>query len=438
MTQMKLVDVHGNAIGAFNWFAVHPTSMNNTNKFVTSDNVGYASILLETAMEPQSLPGQTKFVAAFSSANLGDVSPNIMGPKCEFSGDPCDLHTSSCPAHEGQCFSSGPGKDQFDSTKIIANRIFERALSMIRSTNGREVTGEIRSIHQFIDMPKAKAVYFNPKTKDREDVHGCSPAMGYSFAAGTTDGPGAFDFRQGTVTDNPLWNAVRDFLAPPTEDDVKCQSPKPILLATGRVKLPYAWQPTIVPTELLQIGDVVIVALPGEFTTMSGRRVRSAVRNAVLQAGGTDVQVILAGLSNIYTSYVTTPEEYEMQRYEAASTIFGPHTLTLYMEQYERLAYAMTRNETLDPGPSPIFLDDKVVSLMPPVFYDGTPFGKRFGDVTRQPAREYKRGSRMSVQFISGNPRNNLQHEKTYLTVELMRPNGAWIIVATDSSWETS
>ena len=27
-------------------------------------------------------------------------------------------------------------------------------------------------------------------------VHTCPPAMGYSFAAGTTDGPGAFDFIQ--------------------------------------------------------------------------------------------------------------------------------------------------------------------------------------------------------------------------------------------------
>ena len=66
-------------------------------------------------------------------------------------------------------------------------------------------------------------------------VRGCMPAMGYSFAAGTTDGPGAFDFRQGTTTDNPLWNIARDFLAEPTPEDIQCQSPKPILLATGRV-----------------------------------------------------------------------------------------------------------------------------------------------------------------------------------------------------------
>lgn len=66
-------------------------------------------------------------------------------------------------------------------------------------------------------------------------VKGCIPAMGYSFAAGTTDGPGAFDFTQGTTTDNPLWNAVRDFLAAPTQDDIQCHHPKPILLTTGRV-----------------------------------------------------------------------------------------------------------------------------------------------------------------------------------------------------------
>ena len=29
------------------------------------------------------------------------------------------------------------------------------------------------------------------------NVSTCKPAMGFSFAAGTTDGPGAFDFKQG-------------------------------------------------------------------------------------------------------------------------------------------------------------------------------------------------------------------------------------------------
>lgn len=66
-------------------------------------------------------------------------------------------------------------------------------------------------------------------------VRGCLPAMGYSFAAGTTDGAGAFNFSQGTTSGNPIWDSVRDLLAIPTQEDIDCHAPKPILLMTGRV-----------------------------------------------------------------------------------------------------------------------------------------------------------------------------------------------------------
>lgn len=437
LTQIRFVSEDNNIIGAINWFAVHPTSMNNTNHFVSSDNVGYAAILLEQQMNPENLPGRGKFVGAFASANLGDVSPNIMGPKCALSGEKCDLFTSSCPAKHGQCFASGPGKDHFESTKIIATRLFEGAWKIIKESSGREISGNVNFVHQFVDMPAYRTTYFNPKKKRSENVRGCLPAMGYSFAAGTTDGPGAFDFTQGTTTDNPLWNAVRDFLAAPTQDDIKCQFPKPILLSTGRASFPYEWQPKTVSTQLLQIGDVILAAVPGEFTTMSGRRLRQSVRNAILQAGGDDVQVIVAGLSNMYSSYVATPEEYQAQRYEAASTIFGPHTLTIYIDQFQNLCQAMVKNESILPGPTPPFLDNKVISFQPTVLFDTTPSERKFGDVLRQPNEMYKTGDQVTVLFVSGNPRNNLQHEKTYLTVEYQTANGDWKIVAVDSNWET-
>lgn len=71
---------------------------------------------------------QGKFVGAFAASNLGDVSPNIMGPKCQFTGEPCDLLTSSCPARHGMCVASGPGANHFESTKIIAGRLLNGAL----------------------------------------------------------------------------------------------------------------------------------------------------------------------------------------------------------------------------------------------------------------------------------------------------------------------
>ena len=67
-------------IGMLNWFAVHGTSMNNTNTLISADNKGYAAYAMEKHVNGQdSLPGQGPFVAAFAPTNLGDVSPNTQG-----------------------------------------------------------------------------------------------------------------------------------------------------------------------------------------------------------------------------------------------------------------------------------------------------------------------------------------------------------------------
>ena len=39
-------------MGVINWFAVHPTSMNNTNHLISGDNKGLASQLLEKYVNP--------------------------------------------------------------------------------------------------------------------------------------------------------------------------------------------------------------------------------------------------------------------------------------------------------------------------------------------------------------------------------------------------
>lgn len=66
-------------------------------------------------------------MGAFASTNLGDVSPNTRGPKCEFSGKNCsDQYT--CPGKKEMCFASGPGKDMFESTSIIAHKIYQESL----------------------------------------------------------------------------------------------------------------------------------------------------------------------------------------------------------------------------------------------------------------------------------------------------------------------
>ena len=52
---------------------------------------------------------------------------------------------------------------------------------------------------------------------------------------------------------------------------------------------------------------------------------REAIRAQLISSGvlGSDAYVVIAGPANTYAHYVATREEYSVQRYEGASTIFG-------------------------------------------------------------------------------------------------------------------
>lgn len=60
MVQVKFESDAGAPLGVINWYAVHATSMNNTNRLVSSDNVGYASVLFEQRMNPDSFIGKVR------------------------------------------------------------------------------------------------------------------------------------------------------------------------------------------------------------------------------------------------------------------------------------------------------------------------------------------------------------------------------------------
>lgn len=62
MTVLKLSDQEGNHLGAITWYAVHATSMNNTNLLISGDNKGYASMLFEQAINGGTLHGKVSRV----------------------------------------------------------------------------------------------------------------------------------------------------------------------------------------------------------------------------------------------------------------------------------------------------------------------------------------------------------------------------------------
>ncbi|XP_068807162.1 putative neutral ceramidase C isoform X1 [Struthio camelus] len=438
MVMLKMVAASGQELGLISWFAVHPVSMNNTNHLVNSDNVGYASYLFEQEKNKGMLPGEGSFVAAFASSNLGDVSPNTKGPFCINTGDSCDNPQSACPIGGAKmCMAMGPGADMFDSTRIIGQNIYLKAKEMYANAS-QEITGPLSSAHQWVNMSDV-SVEFNAT----HTVKTCKPALGHSFAAGTIDGVGAFNFTQGAVQGDPFWDSIRDqLLGEPSNETQACHEPKPILFSTGEMTRPHPWHPDIVDIQLATIGSLAIVAVPGELTTMSGRRLREAVRSEFESHGTSGMNVVIAGLCNVYTHYITTYEEYQVQRYEAASTIYGPHTLSAYIQLYRRLAKAIATHtvQDLPSGPEPPLFNITSLTLVPTVGADNAPPNKTFGDVLQEARKQYRAGEVAEVTFVSANPRNSAENasEHNFLTVErYINVSGTWHAVHNDASWET-
>jgi neutral ceramidase len=432
--------------GLLNWFAVHGMSMNSSNHLISGDNKGYASYLMERYWNGNAtLLGTGNFVAAFASTNLGDVSPNTAGPHCIDTGEPCDNGTNNTTTCHGKCHlcrATGPGKDMFESTQLIGRLQYEHALNLTQAQWNQQniLHGDVVYRHSFIDMSNLTVVLPNNSI-----VHTCPAALGYSFAAGTTDGPGQYPFAQGTNTSNHFVDVMGGFVSVPSKEQIQCQAPKPILLNAGQTTFPYHWMPSIIPISIFQIGQFFILNVPAEFTTMAGRRLRNAVRQSLHDNGfHQDPIIVIAGLSNSYSSYVTTKEEYTGQRYEAACTLYGPNTLAAYIQEFQRLTNDLMtgRNSTTKSAPrdpSHHLLSAGSGGTYPSLLsIDTIGIGRKFGSLVIDTNEVYMIGETVSALFRSANPRNNVRAGGTFLSVDVLNEtDGTWHTQYVDGDWCT-
>jgi neutral ceramidase len=452
MTMLKFDRESDNKTSAvLTFFPVHGTSLYNNNTLVTGDNKGVAAWLFDRSVQNDSR-FTDDFVAGFSQSNVGDTTPNVLGAWCEDgSGEKCRYTDSTCGGRAEPCQGRGPyfrendegakscfeiGRRQYSAAKKLYDQIEADPIPIRENSN-------VAAFHVFEDATD----YTFKSPWNSSMLTTCPPALGFQFAGGTTDGPGAFDFTQnksGPAEDNPFWYIARGFLHPPTEKQKECQAPKTVLLDVGRIEQPYAWAPEIVDIQVLRVGQLLIIISTSEATTMSGRRWTEAIAE---QSKGVlsikDPLVVLGAPANSYAHYVTTEEEYSRQRYEGASTLYGPNTLAAYINLTQTyLPYLGSKSEvgklpSLKPGPSPPCNVNNSLSLISGVVYDGTPIGKSFGDVLSSPddAMHWP-GDTVSTTFVGANPRNNLRLESTFAAVERKDPgSGTWREIRTDKDW---
>ncbi|KAK0891015.1 hypothetical protein LTR02_014319 [Friedmanniomyces endolithicus] len=408
-------------VGVLSWFAVHGTSMLGNNTLVTGDNKGVAASMFEKST------GDAAFVAGFSQANVGDTSPNVLGAYCEYgdeAGELCDFKTSLCGNKTQPCHGRGPYWGRNDAGTASTFEI------------GRHL-----STYSFT-LPNGTL------------VRTCPAALGYSFAAGTTDGPGAFDFKQAPDDPHasPFWRAIGNRVATPNDTQKACHGEKIILLDVGESSSPYEWSPNIVDVQLLRVGQLFVIVSPGEATTMAGRRWKEAVHDAAEAAltaqdaeeGVAHEQpiVVLGGPANTYTHYIATREEYSIQRYEGASTLYGPWTLDAYIQLTRDFlpdllsASTPSHPPTLIRGPQPQININESLSFITPVIADRAPFFKSFGGVTSDVLAQYKPGETITARFVGASPRNNLRLGETFAAVERFEEGEeGWRRVRDDGDW---
>jgi neutral ceramidase len=391
-------------VGAVSWFPTHGTSMTNSNTLISGDNKGYAAYAWEhDTAGVRYLDDTPGFVAAFPQTNAGDMSPNL------------DLAPGS-----------GPTDDQFENTRIIGLRQ-STAAQRIHASAATPISGGIDSRLRYVDMSQ---VHVDGRyTPDGRTHHTSSGVIGLSTLAGSIeDGPGIPGLFEGTPSPlAPLIEHINSAVPQWLADE---QSPKTSLIPSGLLQA----TPDVLPLQLLKIGQLHLIGGPAEYTIVAGLRIRRAVAE---ELGVPLENVLMQGYTNGYSQYVTTPEEYDSQHYEGASTLFGRYTAPAYQQEFAKLASSLRDGTALSPGAPPPTPATGTLNVQPGVVLDSPGPPASYGQVLTDAGAGYRPGGRVTVVFVTGHPKNNLRRGGTFLEVQRQR-GPDWVRHLDDGDWQTT
>ncbi|WP_374491507.1 neutral/alkaline non-lysosomal ceramidase N-terminal domain-containing protein, partial [Streptomyces sp. ICN903] len=407
LTTLLRIERQGRLVGAVNWFATHCTSMSGDNRLISADNKGYAAYHWEreVAGADYLADGAPEVIAAFAQTNAGDMSPNL------------DLEPPATP-------------EDFERTRANGLLQYEAAARQL-DRPGTRLSGGVDSRLVYVDL--SDVTVEAEFTGDGRTHRTAKPAVGAAMAAGSTeDGPAFPGFSEG---ENPFWDAISHSVVYTVSPELRdAHAPKAIAVPIGEMNRVYPWVQEIVPVQLVRIGRLYLIGVPGEVTIAAGLR----LRRTVAKATGADLDdVLVAGYANSYFHYLTTPEEYDAQHYEGGSTLFGRWQLPAIQQISAELARAMREGRALPTGPEPPDLSAAPLALQPPIVLDAPQIGRSFGDVLSQPREGYRAGERVTAVFAGAHPGNDLHRGSTYLRVERYE-GGAWRTVADDGDWSTA
>src|SRR3954454_7254753 len=298
-TVLRVDATDGRPIAAWSNFAVHPTSFDDDNHLFSGDGAGVAARIAEQTMAQYWAhegggrdAGAPTPVDVWTNGAQGDISPDgdpssVGGKQIEY--DPTEAAHADLP---GRRDAEGIVAAWREAARHMSSHLPIKADRTLISFDGSSYGAD-----GVMQEPVGPFPILGLGVVDEEQ---CAPVDG---AAGPGQGPKA-----------PLYGGP------------------------GAAPAPF-------PVSMWRVGDLGIVAYPAEITKQMGQRIRD---DLTARAGGRLQHIALAGLTNGYISYTTTPEEYNSCDYEASFTLFGRQ------EGYAWMAFGRQLEAAL--------LDDKPVS----------------------------------------------------------------------------
>jgi neutral ceramidase len=374
--EMKLLnfeDKDGKIICSINWFGTHCTSISNDKYNICSDNKGYAALDLENYFYQKY---KTKTICIFAQDACGDISPNFIFDK-------------------RKQWTRGKFRNDYESAKYTGNLQAKKAENITEKIiKNNSIKNKVKSIQTYVEFSE---IHCDPVFTN--GIKGCrtsQPCLGVSFLEGTVEGPGML---------KPFGAVMKRALSIHKKNELKwaeerskeyadyihlkysTQSPKHVVVEAIEGKMGWfdqgsqipvpgvvektlhyirnaekqgksAHKPWIIsklPLQIFILGELAIIGIPTEITTIAAQRLRKSILDD-LESDGIK-KIILSPYANAYAGYVTTPEEYLLQRYEGGHTLYGKWTLPAMQTAYKTLINKLKKGEKDDSRPF-IFSDD--------------------------------------------------------------------------------
>lgn len=373
VTVLRVDSPKGKPVALWSNFAVHPTSFGDGNLLFSGDNAGVAARLAEQQVEDET--GAKGVVDVWTNSAQGDISPD---------GDPLTV--------------GGQALDYVNSQAAGADL-----------AGARDADGIVRAWRDAGDHMSG-----NLEIGARRFFEAFDGVTNYG-------GPGG---QQEPLTPYPVLGQGGI-----VQDDGTC-APVDNMAGPGQgQKLPLLGGPGLVPPDVpvsfWRIGGLGIAAYPVEITKQMGVRIRAALLH---DAGGALDRIVIAGLTNGYWSYTTTPEEYDYCGYEGSFTLFGREEGYAWLDAGDQLMKALLSGAPAPAGyPEPPNAGFATTQSTPPQATSNA------GTAIEQPT-DVARYGRAVFAWNGGDPQVDAPQGQTFVALQRQAKDG-WHTAATEDTF---